>query len=465
MVLIYVNQNFQSYYLSMLKYMISLPDITIIKQIYESADSLVYKGVFNQNQQELILKILKDDYPTPAELYRYQQEYEITRNLNLEGTVEAYDLRKYQNTLIILLEDFGGESLKIILENHRFSLLEFLKIAIKIVDTLGKIHQHKIIHKDINPSNIVFNPRTEQLKIIDFGLSTLLSQDNITLQTPNVLEGTLAYISPEQTGRINRYLDYRTDFYSLGVTLYELLTNQLPFTSSDPLELVHCHIAKEPIDAYLLIKEATQLHQLVSDIIMKLMAKIPEERYQSAWGIKADLETCLTQYQNRTIQRFTLGSQDIYPQIQISQKLYGRESQIESLLTAFERTSLGQTELMLISGYSGIGKSTLVQEVYKLITKKRGYFITGKFDQLHRDIPYQALIAAFQELVRQLLTETELELQKWQEKILAALGANGQIIINVIPEIELIIGKQPTVPELPTMDRYSYLENPPVNHD
>ncbi|WP_228051651.1 hybrid sensor histidine kinase/response regulator [Sphaerospermopsis aphanizomenoides] len=431
-----------------LRQMISLPDITIFSQIYESANSLVYQGIFNTNQQPVILKLLKEDYPTPAELYRYQQEYEITHNLNLEQTIKAYELRKYENTLLMLLEDFGGKSLKILLKDEHFSLLEFLNLAIEITDILGKIHQKNIIHKDINPSNIVLNSQTGKLKIIDFGLSTRLSQENISPQSPNILEGTLAYISPEQTGRMNRPLDYRSDFYSLGVTFYELLTNQLPFTSFDALELVHCHIAKQPIPAYFLVKEASEIHQLISDIIMKLMAKKPEDRYQSVWGIKADLETCLTQYQNGTIQTFTLGYQDISPQLQIPEKLYGRESQIESLLTAFERTSLGQPELMLISGYSGIGKSALVHELYQLITEKRGYFISGKFDQLHRDIPYQALVAAFQELVRQLLTETEIQLQQWRDKILSALGGNGQIIIDVIPEVELIIGKQPTVLEL-----------------
>ncbi|BAZ00933.1 serine/threonine protein kinase and signal transduction histidine kinase with GAF and PAS/PAC sensor [Tolypothrix tenuis PCC 7101] len=426
--------------------MISLPDVTIVSQIYESANSFVYRGIFNTNRQPVILKLLKEDYPTPAELYRYQQEYEITRSLNLEEIIKAYELRKYQNTLLMLLEDFGGESLKILLQKISFSVPGFLNLAIQITDILGRVHQHNIIHKDINPSNIVFNPQTGQLKIIDFGLSTLLSQENLALQSPNVLEGTLAYISPEQTGRINRALDYRTDFYSLGVTFYELLTKQLPFGYDDALELVHCHVAKQPLSPHEINPE---IPINLSEIIMKLMAKMPEERYQSTWGIKADLETCLTQCQNGAILRFTLGCQDICHQLQIPEKLYGRESQIESLLTAFERTSLGKTELMLISGYSGIGKSALVHELYKLITEKRGYFISGKFDQLHRDIPYQALVAAFQELVRQLLTENELQLQQWREKILAALGANGQIIIDVIPEVELIIGKQPAVPELP----------------
>ncbi len=426
--------------------MISLPDITIVSQIHESANSLVYRGILKTNRQPLILKLLKEDYPTPAELYRYQQEYEITRRLNLKETIKAYELRKYQNTQVMLLEDFGGESLKILLSDRPFTLSEFLHLAIQITEALCQLHQNHVIHKDINPSNIILNPQTGQLKLIDFGLSTLLSQEHPTLKSPNVLEGTLAYMSPEQTGRMNRSIDYRADFYSLGVTFYELLTNQLPFESVDALELVHCHIAKQPIPPH---EVNPEIPLSVSDIVMKLMAKTAEERYQSAWGIKADLETCLTQYKNGPIPRFTLGCQDISPQLQIPQKLYGREPQIESLLTAFERTSLGQTELMLISGYSGIGKSALVQELYQLVTQKYGYFIAGKFDQLHRDIPYQALVAAFQELVRQLLTETELQLQQWREKIRHALGENGQIIIDVIPEVELIIGKQPAVPELP----------------
>ncbi|MEG4010022.1 AAA family ATPase [Microcoleus sp. Pol11C1] len=451
--------------------MISLPDITIVSQIYESANSLVYRGILKSNQQPLILKLLKEDYPTPAELYRYEQEYEITRRLNLEETIKAYELRKYENTQVMLLEDFGGESLKILLDGRPLALPEFLHLAIQITDALGKVHQKKVIHKDINPSNIVLNPQTGQLKIIDFGLSTILSQENPTLKTPHLLEGTLAYISPEQTGRMNRVIDYRTDFYSLGVTFYQLLTNQLPFESVDALELVHCHIAKQPTPPH---EINPKIPLNVSKIVIKLMAKTAENRYQTAWGIKADFNKCLAQSRNGKIKAFSLGTQDIYPQLKLPQKLYGREPQIESLLAAFDRVAsvkekqVGasnptttqsqkwpvqrQTELMLISGYSGIGKSALVQEFYKLITHQGGYFIAGKFDQLQRDIPYQALVAAFQELVRQLLTETQAQLQQWQENIRGALGSNGQIIIDIIPEVELIIGKQNPVPELPATE-------------
>jgi predicted ATPase len=425
--------------------MIVLPDIEVLSQIYESANSLVYRGIFQTNQQPLILKLLKEDYPEPAELYRYQQEYEITRRLNLKETIKAYELRKYQNTQVMLLEDFGGESLKILQHDRPFSLLEFLHIAIQIAGALGKVHQQNVIHKDINSSNIVFNPQTGQLKIIDFGLSTLLSQENSSLKSSGDLEGTLAYMSPEQTGRMNRSLDYRTDFYSLGVTFYELLTNRLPFASVDPLELVHCHIAKQPIAPH---EVNPEIPQIVSEIVMKLMAKSAEERYQSAWEIKADLETCLDRYQNGAIQRFVLGCKDNSDRLQIPQKLYGREAQIEALLTAFDRTCQGPTELMLISGYSGIGKSALVREIYQPIAQKNGYFIAGKFDQFQRDIPYQALAAAFQELVRQLLAETESRLQHWQQQIQQALGSNGQVIVDIVPELETIVGKQQPVPEL-----------------
>jgi serine/threonine protein kinase len=290
---------------------------------------------------------------------------------------------------------------------------------------------------------------TRAVKIIDFGISTQLTRTNPTFKNPNVLEGTLAYMSPEQTGRMNRTLDYRTDFYSLGVTFYELLTGQLPFTTTDILELVHCHLAKQPILPYQL---NTDIPIVVSELIMKLMAKNAEQRYQSAWGLKADLQECLRQLETTSeIATFGLGNQDISDKFQIPQKLYGREAEVETLLTTFERiatTEAKQAELLLVVGYSGIGKSAIVQEIYKPITEKRGYFLTGKFDQFQRNIPYSAVVSAFAGLVRQLLSEPEDKLQQWRNKLLTALGMNGQIIINVIPEVELIIGKQAPVPEV-----------------
>jgi len=426
--------------------MLNLSGYTVLNQIYESTNSSVYRGQRNQDHQPVILKFLKQDYPTPSALVRYKQEYEITKNLDLDGVIKVYGLEKYQNSLVMILEDFGGESLKFIINKRKLTLTEFLFLAISITKVLGEIHQKNIIHKDINPGNIVINYNTSQVKIIDFGISTILTHENPTIKNPNVLEGTLAYISPEQTGRMNRAMDYRTDFYSLGVTFYELLTQQLPCNYADAMELVHCHIAKQPVPPHEINPE---IPKSLSEIVMKLLAKTVEQRYQTTWGIIADLEICLAQLQTQGyISDFVIAQQDISHKFQIPQKLYGREKEVSTLLAAFERVSSGTTEMILVSGYSGIGKSALVQEIYKPITKARGYFISGKFDQFQRNIPYSAVVKAFQSLVKQLLTENQEKLNQWQAKISHALGANGQVIIDVIPEVELIIGKQPPVQEL-----------------
>ncbi len=425
--------------------MLTLPDVEVTSQIYESANSLVYRAFSRSHDRAIVLKVLKENYPTPQELARYRTEYKITQSLNLTGCIKAYDLQQYQNTLVMFLEDFGGESLKIWMQQQKFTVEELLRIAIATAESLGQIHAANIIHKDINPSNIVFNPDTRQLKIIDFGISTQLTRENHTLKNPNILEGTLAYMSPEQTGRMNRSLDYRTDFYSLGATFYELLTHQLPFDTDDVLELVHSHLAKQPLSPS---EVNPEIPQIISDIVMKLMAKNAEERYQSALGIKTDLEECLNQLLgNNIISVFPLACQDISDKFQIPQKLYGREREIATILTAFDRSS-EQSAMFLIAGYSGIGKSAIVQELYKPITQKRGYFISGKFDQYQRNIPYSAVVSALRELVKQLLAESEVQLQEWRQKLLTALGINGQVIIDIIPELELIVGKQPAVPEV-----------------
>ncbi|MBW4423668.1 MAG: AAA family ATPase [Nostoc desertorum CM1-VF14] len=445
--------------------MIALPGIAIHNKIYESDNSLVYRGI-RDDGVAIIVKILKLDYPSPQELTRYRQEYKITRSLNLEGVIKAYSQQDYQRTLVILLEDFGGESLEQWMHKRPdifcpMPLSTFLGVAIAICDILGRIHAANIIHKDINPGNIVLNLDTGVVKIIDFGIATQFNRTNPTFKSPHVLEGTLAYLSPEQTGRMNRLLDYRTDLYSLGVTFYELLTGYLPFPTADILELVHCHIAKVPVPPHEL--NAT-IPKALSDIVLKLMAKNAEDRYQSAWGIKADLEIGLHQFaQTDKIDGIQLGLQDVCDQFQIPQKLYGREAEIEALLAAFDRVaktgneklrvknqenSQFHVEMMLVCGYSGVGKSALVQELYKPITAKRGYFVSGKFDQFGRNIPYSAIADALQKLVQQLLGEPDKQVQQWRSRLLTALGTNGQIIIDIIPEVELIIGKQLPVSEV-----------------
>ncbi|WP_448265683.1 PAS domain-containing protein [Nostoc sp. DSM 114159] len=456
--------------------MIALPGIAIQEKIYESSNSLVYRGI-RDDGVGIVVKILKQDYPSPQELTRYRQEYKITRSLNLEGVVKAYSQQEYQRTLVIILEDFGGESLEQWMHKRPdmfcpMPLSQFLSLAIALTDILGRIHAANVIHKDINPGNIVLNLDTGVIKIIDFGIATQFNRTNPTFKSPHVLEGTLAYLSPEQTGRMNRLLDYRTDFYSLGVTFYELLTGQLPFSTTDVLGLVHCHIAKNPIPPN---EINTTIPKPISDIILKLMAKNAENRYQSAWGIKADLEMCAEQLaQIGQISSIQLALQDVCDRFQIPQKLYGRDKEVAMLLAAFDRVACPesnpvaalpnnsettsqtqqtgnpkfQVEMMLVSGYAGIGKSALVQEIYKPITQKRGYFISGKFDQFQRNIPYSAIAVALQKLVRQLLSEPDEYVQQWRSRLLAGLGSNGQLIVDVIPEVELIVGKQPPVLEV-----------------
>ncbi|WP_414569890.1 AAA family ATPase [Nostoc sp. CCY 9925] len=456
--------------------MLEIPEYQIRTKIHESVNSRVYRGIHEPDRLPVIFKVLKKDYPTPEEITRYKLEYEITRSLSLAGVIEAYDFQQYQNTFVLILEDFGGESLTKIITTKKFTLTQFLKLAIQITQTLCEIHSANIIHKDINPSNIVFNSETQQLKIIDFGISTALPRETLTIKNPTVLEGTLAYISPEQTARMNRSLDYRTDFYSLGATFYQLLTNRLPFESSDALELIHYHLALEPVPPHFIDPE---IPAMVSEIVLKLLAKTPEERYQSAWGIKTDLQECLNQVQHTgRIEPFLLGQQDISDKFHIPEKLYGRQREVETLLAAFQRVageedavrkenvgmgrrkdakdlgdkfpvSSGQVELMLIAGYSGIGKSVLVQEIYRWITQQRGYLIAGKFDQYQRNIPYYAIAQAFESLIKQLLTEDEVQLGRWRKHLLAALGSNSKVITQVIPALELIVGSQPDVPVLP----------------
>ncbi len=416
------------------------------KILYESDNSLVYRAYREADNQPVILKMLKQAYPTPKRIAEFQREYEITKKLTLTGVVNAYSLETDQHRWVMVLEDFGGESLALVKQNRQFALHEFLSLAIKFVDILAQVHEQHIIHKDINPSNIVWNQTTGQLKLIDFGISTQLSREATAFRNLNLLEGTLAYISPEQTGRMNREIDYRTDFYSLGVTFYELLTGELPFSNHDVLELIHCHIARLPVAPH---EHRPDIPFIISEIVLKLMAKNAEDRYQTAYGLKADLEECRQQWQVLgKISAFALGQQDISGRFQIPQKLYGREQEIETLIAAFGRVSQGAREMMLVTGYSGVGKSSLVQEVYKPITEKQGYFISGKFDQFQRNIPYASLVQAFRSLIRQLLTESQAQIETWREKLLVALGSIGQVIVDVIPEVELIIGSQPAMPEL-----------------
>jgi predicted ATPase/signal transduction histidine kinase len=427
--------------------MFALTGYNRLEELYQNTKTVIYRAVREMDKQSVIIKILNSEYPTSQDLTRLRYEYEITQKINLSGVMRSYGLEPYNNSLALILEDFGGQSLKEFINQKRLDIPTILSISIQLVDTIGKLHKQQIIHKDIKPDNIIFNANTKQVKFTDFSISCQGWIEHQTVNQPTTLEGTLAYMSPEQTGRMNRKVDYRSDYYSLGVTFYELLVNRLPFETNDPMELVHCHIAKLPAPPHLL---NPAIPPQLAAIVMKLLEKNAENRYQSASGLKADLQICLKHLQSlENIADFVPGQYDISETFQIPQKLYGRTSELETLLNSFDQICHGKSGIVLISGYSGIGKTVLVQEIYKPVTAKRGYFISGKFEQFQRTVPYSALIKAFKELVKQLCMESETALNRWRDRLLATLGINAQVIIEVIPEVELIVGKPSPVPDLP----------------
>lgn len=430
----------------------AFPGHIVLEILQNGEDTIVYRAKRLIDQRSVVVKLLKAEYPSLELVTRLKQEYRIPLNLPPLGIVQPLSLENHQNRFALILEDFGGISLKQVLKTGRMEISVFLPIAIQIATVLGAIHGQKVIHKDIKPSNIIINLLTNEIKLTDFGIASLLPRETLALETPETIEGTLPYLSPEQTGRMNRALDYRTDFYSLGVTFYELLTGILPFQSFDPLELIHCHVAKPAIAPHLIHAD---IPESISGIVMKLMAKTAEERYQSAEGLKADLERCWMQWQiSSRIEPFILGEIDSASQFMLPQTLYGREAEVAALWDAFEQVAGGADpvahppSLVLVSGYSGIGKTSLVHEVHKPITKQRGYFIAGKFDQLNRDTPYSALVQAFQALIRQVLAEGADRLQLWHQRLSVALAGNAQVIIDVIPEVELLVGSQSAVADL-----------------
>ncbi len=428
--------------------MLSLPGYMLSEKIYESPKTIIYRGYRTTgDQQPIIIKQLNRTHPGAFELARFEREYDIARKFDEPGIVECLGLERIDNRPAIVFKDIQGISLNLIDQLHRLNLTALLELAIKIAAAMATIHRRGIIHKDLNPSNIIWNRKTGDINIIDFGISSELARETQQTANPDVLEGTLAYISPEQTGRMNRSIDYRTDMYSFGVTLYELLTGMLPFRTSDSLELVHAHIAVNPAPPQELRPD---FPPALFDIIRKLMTKNAEDRYQSARGVISDLSHCLAEIKRHgTVAPFTVAQNDHSDNFFIPQTIYGRQSELNALLEAYDRVCKGTPELVLVSGYPGIGKTVLIQEIQKSLAVDNGYFISGKFEQYKRYIPFACLIDAFSELIRQLLTESSERISRHRHNILAAIGSNGQLLVDHIPDLELIIGKQPPVRELP----------------
>ncbi|MGI0492694.1 PAS domain S-box protein [Alkalinema pantanalense CENA528] len=451
--------------------------------LYESAHTLVYRAIRRDDHQPVIIKFLRTSYPTVLELIRFQNQFHCAQSIQSSLIVQPYALEPWQNGFALIMEDFGGISLRDYLDRAQSTnsalasspafphasialpLAEFFSIACQLVEILELLGQHHLIHKDIKPSNLLINPDTQLVKLTDFSLASLLPKESPTLLPLQRLEGTLAYLSPEQTGRMNRGIDYRSDFYAMGITWFELLTGRLPFHGEDALEWVHCHIAQQPPLAH---EYNPIVPPMLAEIINKLMAKDPNDRYQSVLGLRHDLEFCQQAWQTQgEVPNFPLARQDRSDRFHLSDKLYGRDTEVAELLSAFDRISgtsslteasqansqsvnsqSDRCELILVTGCSGVGKTAVVNEVHRSIVRRCSYFIQGKFEQAQRDCPFSAFVQALQDLIQQLLCESEQQLHYWRSQLLAALGQNGQVILEVVPNLEQIIGPQPSVVEL-----------------
>jgi predicted ATPase/signal transduction histidine kinase/tRNA A-37 threonylcarbamoyl transferase component Bud32 len=427
---------------------LSISGFQIGEQIFTSERTQIHRGKRLSDNTKVIIKRANTPYPSHFDLSRLKHEYELLCRLKLPGIVQALSLEKHHNGLALILAACQGKPLSEYIVKGGMEIGHFLDFAIRMAEIVGRIHDAGIFHKDINPRNFLVDETNEEFTLIDFGLASVLQHQEQEAINPGLLEGSLPYISPEQTGRMNRGIDYRTDYYSLGITYYEMVAGEHPFQADDAIGWVHCHIAKTPpaLNAW-----RPDIPETLARIIFKLMAKKAEERYNSATGLLHDLEKCREQWRrNGSIEDFTLGEGDISGKFQIPQKLYGRAGEAAILQECFARVAAGGSEILMVAGYSGIGKSALINEIHKPLVEKYGFFIAGKFDQFQRHIPYSAISAAFQSLLRQLLMSPREELAAWQEKLLAALGPNGQVIIDVIPSLEKIIGPQPKVPNLGT---------------
>jgi PAS domain S-box-containing protein len=428
------------------------PSEYVLEPIRARAEFTLYRGRQRGNSNPVLVVAPAAEQPLPQSLRRLEHEYSLAAELEPTWAAKPLALARHEGRTILVISDPGGEPLDRILERdweQRLDVVRFLHVAIGLATAVGRVHQRGLIHKDIKPENVLVDDAGNAW-LTGFGIASRLPNERQVPAPPEIVAGTLAYMSPEQTGRMSRSIDARSDLYSLGVTLYQMLTGVLPFAAADPLEWVHCHIARQPVTPI----DRGAVPEQLSVITMRLLAKNAEERYQTAVGLEADLRRCLVEWQSHgRIDSFPLGAADSSDRLLIPEKLYGREREVDALVAAFDRVvAQGTAELILVSGYSGVGKSSVVNELHKVLVPPRGLFAAGKFDQYKRDIPYATLGQAFQVLVRQILATSEAEVGQWRRTLFDAVGPNGQLIINLIPEVEFVIGKQPAVAELPPQE-------------
>ena len=433
--------------------MLNLPGYFAVELLHESSNSRVYRARDRRTSTPVILKTPSQLRPDAQRLARLRHEFQLLQGFDSPLFPRALALADQDGSLAIVCEDIGGESLDRLASGRPVPLEEFFALALPLTEALAYLHRHRLVHRDIKPHNIVRRVEPglgSRVQLIDFGMASPLAHERAPLEPPERLEGTLAYIAPEQTGRMNRAIDHRTDFYALGVTLYELLTGHRPFAANDALEMVHAHLARAPQPP---VERAAGVPQVLSDIVLKLLSKLAEDRYQSAEGLLADLLRCATQWRAEgRITPFEPGTSDFSNQLRLPQRLYGREPQIELLLGAFERVATqGRPELVLVAGYSGIGKSALVAELHKPIVARRGAFAAAKFDQYPGGQPYATVGRALQSLVRQLLARSDAQVAASGERLRLALGSGAQALIELVPQLGLIVGPQPPLDELPPL--------------
>lgn len=420
----------------------------VIDELYKSQKIRVLR-VRNTYSNTFIMKTHCNQYPSIEDIDRLKHEYLITKKLNIKGIISPKEIISENNSFFLVKEDFKSITLKEYLYKNKLSIHAFLDICIQLSSIIEDLHEASIIHKDINPSNILINPETLEVRITDFSISTTYKKEHRESLTYGYLEGTPAYMAPEQTGRINRFIDYRSDLYSLGISMYEMLTGQLPFVSDDIFEQVYQHISclsKSPHDI------DKTIPKILSSIVMKLIEKNSEDRYQSSAGLKDDLEKCLKRLSGkRQIKDFQLAELDKSSQFIVPEKLYGRDQEIQQIIQCFQKSCSGSTEVVLISGYSGVGKTSIMAEINKYIFQSKGHFVSGKYNKIVNNTPYSALIDALKTRIQQILTESPDKLESWKNIFFEKIPQNRKILIDFIPEIELIIGKQNSIANLETI--------------